>query len=144
MAVKVKPGIDLETVALSAPPGVIVETESLRIPALGEVDWRVRAAGAGRQELRLVAGGKELVKEIVVGEWRGRVSAARVDGGIWPQFLNPGEPPLPAEAPVRSVTISYPSAEMRLFGWRMHWVWPWLIISMAFGYALKGPLKVQV
>jgi hypothetical protein len=33
---------------------------------------------------------------------------------------------------------------MNLLSWRVHWVWPWLIISMAFGYALKGPLRVQV
>jgi len=144
VALSVDPGVDLDQVVLSAAPGVVVETASLRIPALGEVDWRVRAASAGRHELRFRVGGEEFVKQIVVGDWRGRVSSARVGGGIRAQFLHPGEPAIPDGLPVRSAMVSYPSAEMRLFGWRMHWVWPWLIISMAFGYALKGPLRVQV
>jgi hypothetical protein len=144
VALKVDPGVNLDQVSLSAGPEIAVETESLRIPALREVDWRVRAAAAGQHELRFRVGSQDLVKQIVVGNWRGRVSSARVDGGIKAQFLHPGEPAIPAGVPVQEVTVSYPSAEMQLFGWRMHWVWPWLIISMAFGYALKGPLRVQV
>lgn len=144
VALKLDPGVNLDEVSLSAGPEIVVETDSLRIPALQEVDWRVRAAAAGQHELRFQVGDDELVKHIVVGNWRGRVSSARVDGGIEAQFLHPGEPAIPAGVPVKQATVSYPPAEMRLFGWRMHWVWPWLIISMAFGYALKGPLRVQV
>lgn len=144
VAVEVDPGVDLDEVSLSASSGIAVETLPLRIPALDEVDWRVRAVAPGRQELRISVAGKEFAKEIVVGSVGGRVSAARVGSGLWPQFLHPGEPPIPQGVPARSATVSYPTADMRLFGWRVHWVWPWLIISMAFGYALKGPLRVQV
>jgi hypothetical protein len=42
------------------------------------------------------------------------------------------------------VRVSYPNAEIRLGGWRMHWVWPYLVLTLVIGYALKGPLKVQV
>jgi hypothetical protein len=28
--------------------------------------------------------------------------------------------------------------------WRLFWFWPWLVISMAVGYALRGPLRVQL
>jgi len=144
VALTLDQGVDLDEVSLSTGPEIIVETDSLRIPALNEVDWRVRAAAPGQHELRFQVGDAELVKHIVVGNWCGRVSRARVDGGLKAQFLHPGEPAIPPGIPVRQATVSYPPAEMDLFGWRLHWVWPWLIISMAFGYALKGPLRVQV
>jgi hypothetical protein len=144
VAVKLKPGSDLDRVTLAAPDGVKVETESLRIPALSEVDWRVRATAAGEHELRIAAGGEELTKQIVVGERAPRVSVARVDSGVWEQFLHPGERPVPASAPVKSITVSYAGADLDFFGRPVYWVWAWLIISMVFGYALKGPLRVQV
>jgi hypothetical protein len=144
LAVKVRPGTDLDQVEISPPDGIEVETEALRIPVMNEVDWRVRATAAGEHEVRVSAGGEELAKQIVVGDGLARVSVARVGGGLWAQFVHPGEPPVPVGGPVESVTVSYPEAELELFGWRMHWVWPCLIISMVFGYALKGPLRVQV
>lgn len=144
VAIKLQPGVDLDEVSLAAPPGIEVETLPLRIRALDEVDWRVRAASPGRRELRFAVAGEEFTKQIVVGDLGGRVSTARVAGGVWLQFLHPGEPPISAEVRAKSASVSYPSAEMELLGWRVHWVWPWLLISMAFGYALKGPLRVQV
>jgi hypothetical protein len=144
VAVKVAPGVNLDELALSASPGIEVETLPLRIPALDEVDWRVKAVAAGKQELRIGLGAEEIVKDIMVGPSGGRISGARVAGSLWAQFLHPGEPPIPRDAGAKSITVSYPSAHMELLGWRLHWVWPWLLISMAFGYALKGPLRVQV
>ncbi|MFB3880937.1 MAG: hypothetical protein ACE149_06720 [Armatimonadota bacterium] len=144
VAVKLRPGADLDGVAISARDGVEVETESLRIPTLSEVDWRVRATSSGEHEIRISAGGEEFGKGIVAGRGAGRVTVARVGGGLLAQFLHPGEPPLPASGPVESVAVSYPDADLRLLGRTVHWIWPWLVISMLFGYALKGPLRVQV
>ena len=134
----------LDDVSLTAPAGLEVETAGLRIPTIREVDWRLRAAAPGRYRVQVAVGEEKLFKEIVVEDQGGRVSSRRVGGCLWQQFLNPGEPPLPANGPVAWVKVSYPSAHLSLFGWRLHWVWAWLILSMAFGYALKGPLRVQV
>jgi hypothetical protein len=134
----------VDDVTISAPPGIRVETPALRMPALGEVDWRVRAVAPGRHELRFAVQGVEFTKEIVVGDHMTRVAPRRVDDGVWPQLLNPGEPPLAAAGPAAWVEVSYPDAWLRLRGWRMHWIWPWLVLSLIFGYALKGPLRVQV
>ena len=45
---------------------------------------------------------------------------------------------------MESIRVTYPDASLALLGRPMHWIWPWLVLSMVFGYALKGPLKVQV
>jgi hypothetical protein len=114
------------------------------MPAIDEVDWRLRAVEPGKHQLRVEIDGEEFTKEVVIGDYGSRVSTARVDGGIWAQFTHPGESPFPADSPIASVEVTYPGATLDLFGWRLQWVWPWLILSMAFGYAIKGPLRVQV
>jgi hypothetical protein len=141
---RLKPGANLDTASLSSPEGVEVETAALRIPALNEVDWRVRAARPGSYDLHLKIGAEELTKNVIVGHHGGAVPNTRVRADAWSQFLHPGEPPLPRASAAASVTVTYPGAEMRLLRWRMHWIWPWLVISMLVGYALKGPLRVQV
>jgi len=145
LAVKLRPGgPDLDEVSVVAPPGVEVETQALRMPSVNEVDWRLRAQAPGDYPIRIAVGGVEYEKRLVVGERKGRVSPQRVGAGVWQKFVNPGEPPLPADGPLASVSVTYSGASLPLFGWRIHWIWPWLILSMVFGYALKGPLRVQV
>jgi len=114
------------------------------MPSVNEVDWRLRAEAPGDYALRIAVGGREYEKRLVVGERKGRVSPRRVGSGLWRKLVNPGEPPLPADGALASVSVTYSGAELPLFGWRIHWIWPWLILSLAFGYALKGPLRVHV
>jgi len=134
----------LDSVALLVPEGVELQTPGLRIPAAREVDWRIAATARGSYDLRVVAEGAAVTKRLVVGSGRACTSAERVRGGLAQQFLHPAEPPLPYRGVVESIRISYPASSLSLFRWRIHWIWPWLILSTAFGYALRGPLRVQV
>ena len=143
VAVKLRPGLSLSDVSLTAPLGIEVETPAVRMPTEGEMDWRVRATAGGSHELRLTIDGAEVTKTLVVGEQLTRLSGARVEGGVQ-HFLNPGEAALPAGGPAEWIKVTYPAAELNVLGRRLHWVWAWLALSMIFGYALKGPLKVQV
>jgi len=144
VAVNFAPGAEPgDAIKISAPRGIVVETPAMRMPAAGEVDWRIRAAAPGSYELRFAAGAASFTKQVIVGARRGRIAALRV-GGLGEQLLHPGEPPLPPGGPVASVRVSYPGASLRLFGWRLHWVWPWLVLSLAFGYGLRGPLRVEL
>jgi hypothetical protein len=114
------------------------------MPSVNEVDWRIRAEAPGGFVVRVGAPGGEYEKRVVVGTWGERVSMARVAGGFVELLKNPGERPLPDGASLQSIRINYPEAQMRAFGLSLLWLWPWLILSMIFGYALKGPLGVQV
>jgi len=144
VGLKLKPGTDLDTIALSAPKGVDIEPAALRIPALDEVDWRIRGAKPGRYDLRLNVGSEDVTKTVVIGPSPGSVPSLRLRADDWSQLLHPGEKPIPRASSAESVSVTYAGAEMRLLHWRMHWIWPWLVISMLVGYALKGPLRVQV
>jgi len=134
----------LDQVSISVPAGLALETPALRLPAVGEDAWRIRALSAGAHHLRITVGQKEFTKEVVIEKPGARLSTRRVAPGLWQQFLHPGEPPLPADRGLSWIEVSYPAFQLRLFRWRLHWVWPWLILSMAFGYVLKGPLRVHL
>jgi hypothetical protein len=134
----------LDRVSIAAPPEVAVETPALRIPSTREVDWRLRAAAAGRYRIGLRVEGKTVFKQIVVDERRGPISSRRVRRGLWRQLVNPGEAPLPPDVPIEQITVLYPADSLKLFGWRLPWVWPWLLISTALGHLLKGLFRVQI
>jgi hypothetical protein len=144
IGVAVAPDVSLDEVTLSVPEGMELETPALRMPSVNEVDWRIRAEAPGEFVLRVGAQGEEHEKRVVVGTWGERISMARVAGGFVELLKNPGERPLPDRALIQSIRINYPETQMRAFGWSMFWLWPWLILSMIFGYALKGPLGVQI
>jgi hypothetical protein len=73
-----------------------------------------------------------------------RVSALASRGSIWKRVLYPGEPPLPGGTAVRSVEILYPAKSLRAFGFGVHWLVAYLILSIAFGFAFKGVFKVEI
>jgi hypothetical protein len=144
LAVKFSQPVDLDRVSLQLPSGVTAETDSLRMPELREVDWRLRAEKPGDYQIKIQAGGEIYAKRLVVGKTADRISSRRVEGGVWPQFINPGEAPLPAKGKVAWINVTYPLFDFPLGSHKINWIWAWLILSMVFGYAFKGPLRVQV
>jgi hypothetical protein len=134
----------LDAVSLTAPPGVRIDSPALRIQPDREVNWRVVASTPGRYDLRVRAAGKEFTKALVVGRWGDAIESERVRSGLRRQFMHPGEAPLPVSAPVDAIRVAYADRSLSLLRWRLSWIWPWLVLSMAFGYALRGPLRVQI
>ena len=67
-----------------------------------------------------------------------------IENHVIDQVLNPGEAPLPSASVVRSVEVKYPPASMSLFGWHIHWLIVYFILSIAFGFAFKGVFKVEI
>lgn len=139
-------GFDLRggAVRLIAPAGLRVETPPLRIPSLGEVDWRIGAERPGRYALTLVVGDQRIEKQVVVADSNVRVSPQRVGSSLWAVMMNPGERPLPEGSAVRAVAVQYKPAALPFFRWNIHWLVAFFILSIAFGFALKGVFRVEV
>jgi uncharacterized membrane protein (DUF106 family) len=130
--------------SLIAPAGVAVETQPLRIEEEREIDWRIRAEATGRRLLRFVVGGREITKSLVVeGRPLSKVSARRVRG-FGDELFNPGEKPLPKNTPVEYVEIVYRPARLKLLGLRIHWLVAFFVLSIAFGFSLKGVFQVEI
>jgi hypothetical protein len=130
---------------LETPPGLEATAPAVRIADEHEVVWRIKALSPGAGRLLLRTGGRTVEKSVVVG---GRpltkVSALASRGSLWKRVLYPGERPLPADTPVRSVEVTYPARTLAAFGLNVHWLVAYLILSIVFGFAFKGVFKVEI
>ncbi|UCH36318.1 MAG: hypothetical protein JSV65_08175 [Armatimonadota bacterium] len=146
VAVRFAQGFDLDAgpPQLAVPPGLKAETPPLRIPAEREVDWRIGAERPGRYAVRIVTGDQEVEKAVIVSNGHTRVTPRRVGTGWWDIVMNPGEKPLPADSAIRSIAVDYEPAALPFLGWDIHWLVAFFILSIAFGFALKGLFRVEV
>ena len=129
---------------LEAGSGVAVETPAVRTPAAGEVAWRVRAAAAGQHRLVVHVGDASIETHLVAGDRWGPVPSRRTGRGFLDTLLYPGEPPIAAGHAIEAVEIGYAVLDMRAFGLPVHWLVAFFVLSIAFGYALKGALGVEL
>ena len=131
-----------ETPALAAPEGIVVETPAVRARDVGQFNWRIRASRAAHGDLKFRWSGKEWTKSIDAGPGLRYVSHRR-ESSTWNQFAAPGEPTLEVED-IESVEVRYPPAEIDAFGFQLHWLVWFLVISIVVAYALKGLFGVTV
>ena len=126
---------------LEAPPLVSVETPALRVFRENQVCWRIRPQGATSGLLKLFVDGEVIEKNIVAGGTWSFLSDRRSSRAS-DLFWHPGEAPL-QKGRVAWVEIRYPTAYWGAGRFQMHWIWWFLLFSMA-GLVLKGRLGVHL
>ncbi len=143
---KMQKGTDIMagSATLSVPAGLTVETEAMRSLKDNEIVWRVKADGAASGAMMITAGGSSAEKEIAaVTGGLAQVSPKRLNTGFWEKVYYPYEVPLAADGPFTEIRVSYPVAQIKVFGQEMNWLIILLIASILFGFALKKPFKVE-
>jgi hypothetical protein len=136
-----KPAIRLE----APEAGVEVMEPAVWIPSLREMAWRIEPRAPGEYELRLANGSESVTKSVrVMGESDSVVkrSPLRVRGFL-EEILYPAEPPLPRGA-FESVAVTYPEADVDVFGIELHWMIVYFVLSIAFAFLLRGTFKVTI
>ena len=131
-------------ISLDVPAGMTVETAGVRIPSAREVAWRVRVDAMGGHRVKVRVGGQELETRLMAGTQWGPVPQRRTGRGMWDTLLYPGEPPIPDGHPVEAVEIGYPPLELGAFGLSINWLVAFFVLSLAFGFAFKDALGVEV
>ena len=131
-------------VSLDVPDGITVETPGVRIPSTREVAWRVRVNASGDHRLRVRVGDQTVETRLIAGDQWGAVPQRRTGRGMFDTLLYPGEPPIPGNHPVEAVEIVYPPLELGIFGWSVNWLVAFFVLSLAFGFAFKDLLGVEV
>jgi len=125
---------------LEAPAGLVAETPEVRIPALGEVSWRLRAAGPVSEPVRIRIGAADITKAVQVGSGHGYLVATR-PGGALAWLLDPGEAPIGSSA-IESVNVVYRVQRLSALGFE----WPWeawfIAISVITALLVKNRLGV--
>jgi len=129
---------------LDVPEGIHVETPTLWAPALKQIAWRLGADRAGEYAVTVHVDGVSEVKSVVVSEAVVRRSPIRVSPNLLDEFMYPAEDPLPADGPIRSISLAYPERDVWFLGWDVHWLIVLLALSIAFAFMLRGPFGVTI
>ena len=133
-----------KNVTLETGDGVSVETQGVRVPSTREVAWRIRAESSGEHVMVIRVGEDAIDTHLVAGDQWGPVPQRRTGRGMWDTLLYPGEPPIPSSHPIEAVEIVYPALDLNVFGLTVNWLVAFFVLSIAFGFAFKDMLGVEV
>ncbi len=138
-------GVDIlqHRISLTTPEGIVKASPAVRIPSLGEIDWKIKLVKQGNHDLIISDGTRQITVPIYATSRTIPIYAKFSKPSLAETIFNPGSPRLPCESLLASIEVSYP--EMK-FDWgfiSLSWLWSFLIISMAFGVVLKFLFKVE-
>ncbi len=121
-----------------------MQTEGLWVPLENEMVWRLAGREPGSYQLRLIDdSGFETTKSMVVSDRVVRRSPIKVNGSDWlGQIAYPAETPVPKDGPIEKIELAYPEADVNLLGWKTHWLIAFVLLTIVFAFALRGPLGV--
>ena len=131
-------------VALTAPAAVRVETGAVRLSSSSEVLWRIVPTAPGDYALTIRAGDDTVTKTLHVSDRPARRSPTRVSAGFVEQLLSPSEPPLDESSSIVAIAVTYPEAEIDVFGWHVHWVIVYGVLSMICALVLARRFGVTI
>lgn len=147
---------ELAELACEAPEGLALEipVEGCRpapVPAAEDrpernfVCWRLRAQSPGAHRVVLRIDEQAVEKEVRVSEnaYAG-VSPVR-PARRWTDILfYPRESPPDEGAIVQRVTVDFPAGSTPIFGWDIHWLISYFVLSMVLALILKPILRVKL
>lgn len=136
---------ELPDVRLTSDKGITIETPPLRIPDQNEVDWRIRAKETGEHDLTFNVSGEEIRQKVLVSE-KGlvQISPEASASSLWDKLLNPAQKPLPENSLAEQIRIDYPAGSVGILKWHVHWLVVVFVLSIVFGFALKGLFRVEI
>lgn len=155
---------ELGDVSLEAPDGVVVEVGPL--PAYFEttedheaensLSWRLRAEKPGDHKLVIHAGGETVEKSFPVeGNKYASVCPGRAGQEYWglaPLFYAREKPAAKSDV-IQRIYFNYktwpdeqswPNAKSPVFGWNIHWIITYFVMSMVIALIFKPILKVKI
>ena len=125
--------------------GLVIETPPLRIQETQEINWRFSAIQAGLQQFAVTIDGATVSKKVAVAQKPfSKISPLKPGKKFLDQALYPTESPVQGQIPIQKIEIQYPAKNMNLFGWKIHWIIVYFVLSIIFGFAFKGVFKVQI
>jgi uncharacterized membrane protein (DUF106 family) len=132
-------------IAVQPSTGLVMETQPLRIEESQEINWRFSATQEGIQQFLVTIDGETITKRVSVARKPlSKISPLKTSTKFLDQVMYPAEPPIKSQIPVDSIEVQYPAKSMDLFGWKIHWIIVYFILSIVFGFAFKGVFKVQI
>ena len=138
---QLSPRFDLQSAPLSLQGrGIAVETQPLRLLSQHQACWRVRAMNGESGAVNVMLPDASESKLVDVGTGLSYLSERRV--ASLPAWLSyPGEKRLQATS-IESIAVDYPAAEIGVFGFGLHWLVWFCIVSFLAMLAFRKRLRV--
>ena len=136
-------GSEFSSAELVAPAAIRVEISAADFSATHETLWRIVPVAQGDYQLTIRVAGNTVEKSVHVGSGLTRRSLKRVAPGIVDQLRYPSEPPL-ADWTISAIGVSYPDSTIDVFGWHVHWLIVYIVVSALFARALAWPFGVTL
>ena len=133
-----------QNVSLQTSDDILVETSGMRIPSKREITWRVRPLSSGQHQMTVRVNEEILVASFIAGGQWGKTPQRLTGKSAIDLLLYPGTNPIPSQNPIESVEITYPLLDLRAFGWNVHWLVAFFVLSMVFGFTFKEVLGVEI
>lgn len=132
---------DLQSASLSLQGrGIAVETQPLRLLSQHKACWRVRAISGESGAVNVMLPGVSETKLVDVRTGLSCLSERRVASlSAWLTY--PGEKRLKAPS-LDSIAVEYPAAEIGVFGFGLHWLVWFCIVSFLAMLAFRKRLRV--
>lgn len=133
----------LDNIRLEVPDGLEIVVDAVRIATELEASWKVKVLKEGNYDLKVKVDETELSFPVKALPTRGPVSKIAAAGFV-DLVENPGLAPLANGQPVAKMELKYPGAEFNILGKNIHWLIVFLVVSLIFGYSVKGVFGVEV
>jgi len=128
--------------------GLLMETPALRLPSEGKVFRRARIEpGAPRHALTVTISGTPtlVTKEVAATDARpARFTPESNKADTLGAIAANGEAPIPAGSAIEAIRVSYRPAAYPLLWWRVSPIVYYLVLTIAFGLALRPFFKVTI
>jgi uncharacterized membrane protein (DUF106 family) len=133
--------VDLE---VSPGQGIIFETPPLRIEENNEINWRISSPTKGIHQIDFKLAGETITKQVAVAQDSMlKIFPYKIKGNFVRELTVPTEKPLKKNSVFNSIEIQYPEKRLEFLGIRFHWLVAFFILSVVFGFALKGLFRVD-
>ena len=126
------------------PDGIKFEIPPVRIPRLGEINWRIVAVKSGDFEITFNLDGETFRKRLRISDELVTTSSRIASDSFTTTLMNPVESSLDSQSPVTMIAIKYPKRSLRVAGFDVHWLVAFFIFSLVSAFSLKGILGVEV
>ena len=130
--------------SLRLPKGLTLTAPPVNVPAQQEVDWRIRADEYGVFWPAVVVAGRTFTKQVVVSKEITPLPVERARASLVEWFMNPVEPPLPRDGPLRSLEVNYAPRSIDLGYFATSWWVVFLAVSLVSGLILKFVLGIEI
>ena len=138
---QLSPRFDLQSAPLSLQGrGIAVETQPLRLLFQHQACWRVRAMNGESGAVNVMLPGASEAKRVNVGTGLSYLSQRRV-ASLLAWLSHPGEKRLKATS-LDWIEVEYPAAEIGVFGFGLHWLVWFCIVSFLAMLAFRKRLRV--